>query len=643
MKMSLVRKTNFYIKTNAISQLVFLFIILGVIVSNNCLSNEIPSVYKNIRYESDKLIYENPTSGKIYYQKFVGTPFAYSNIANPAIGTATGLKFNFNYPELEGKIYYGLYQKNNRKIKYPIYLNKSANINGGIAEINILNDLAGKRDIANWKEEAFGKLGYRVVNKKGEILYDGKLDFSGNGPFEVKPYISEGPFVNMVTDSSAIISLKTNVPQTIEIIVNSQKYISENSINHQFELVNLNPGTVYTYQIINQNYSESYQLKTNPKKGQRNPFTFAFSSDSRTGYGGGERDLNGVNSYIMKKSAAFAASKNAAFFQFTGDMITGYLQSYDETLLEYANWKRTIEPYASFMPFYVGMGNHENVTITFDDGSNYGININAFPFKSKSSESAFIESFVNFENGPISEDNSKYDINPDKVDFPPYKEQVYHYNYDNIGVIVLNSNYLYSSSYDAITNIGGNLHAYIMDNQLDWLDKTIKLYNEDSNIDHIFVTIHTPAFPNGGHSYDAMWYSGNNAPRPHLFGKPVDKGIIERRDEFLDIICNKTDKVVALMTGDEHNYSRMKISSDMQMYPENWDKPKLKIKNPIWQIVNGAAGAPYYGQEKMPWSNFVETFTAEHIICMINVDGKKVNLEVYNPETLELYENINLK
>jgi hypothetical protein len=94
-----------------------------------------------------------------------------------------------------------------------------------------------------------------------------------------------------------------------------------------------------------------------------------------------------------------------------------------------------------------------------------------------------------------------------------------------------------------------------MDNQIKWLRETIAKLEKDRDIDHIFVTQHTPAFPNGGHSRDDMWYSGDNSKRPFIAGKPVDKGIIERRDEYLDILINESTKVVGMLTGDEHNYN----------------------------------------------------------------------------------------
>jgi hypothetical protein len=631
---------------NLIDGKIFLTIlILFFLGSNlNCEDIIIPDVYQNLIYSGDTLIFVNPDTGERFYPRTIPTLITIDNVKNPAVGTERGIKFDFKNTELNGTLYYGLYQNRGGKYKYPIFNNKFAKIQNGIAEINIIDDLSGRKDVADWQSNGTAKLGYRIVSDDGRILYDGKLNFVGTGPFEIPPHITEGPFINCVTDSSAIVSFKTNVDfQPRFIFYDKEVFHKYTSDYHEILLYNLSPDKEYKYSIIYGKFREEYKFKTNPKKGVRKAFSFAFSSDSRTGYGGGERDLNGVNSYIMKKTAAFAAFKDVAFFQFTGDMITGYLTSYNETLLQYSNWKRTIEPFASGIPYYVGMGNHENFIKNFKDNSNYGISINSFPFESNSSESAFIKSFVNFNNGPSSEDNSKYDINPNKIDFPPYNEQVYHYTYSNVAVIVLNSNYLYSASSKALKYIGGNPHGYIMDNQLQWFEETMKMFENDKDIDHIFVTIHTPAFPNGGHAHDAMWYHGNNDIRPLLFGKRTDKGIIERRDEFLDVLCNQSLKVVALLTGDEHNYSRMLIKNDMQIYPENWKKPKLEIKNPVWQIVNGAAGAPYYGQETLPWSPGVEMFTSEHIICIFKIDNNKVILEVYNPDTLEFIESIELR
>jgi hypothetical protein len=87
----------------------------------------------------------------------------------------------------------------------------------------------------------------------------------------------------------------------------------------------------------------------------------------------------------------------------------------------------------------------------------------------------------------------------------------------------------------------------------------------------------------------------------------------------------------------------MKITDQTTMYPEYYSEKKLKISRPFWQITNGTAGAPYYGQEILPWSNFVEFFTTQYAINLISVEGNKVRMKVINPDTLELIEEIVLK
>ncbi len=494
------------------------------------------------------------------------------------------------------------------------------------------------------------KLGYRIETSWGQLVYDGKINIRGKGPFEVALSIVEGPFVNKVTDHSAVISFNTNFPSNPYVEVDGKKYTGpfmmgnmRGDVHHEILIDGLKPGTEYEYTVVYGDQKESYSFKTNPEKGSREPFIFAFTSDSRAGNGGGERNIYGTNAYIMKKMAAVAAYKGAAFFQFTGDMINGYSDNNSETKLEYKNWKRNVEPFWHYMPFYTAPGNHEVVLRKFDDGSKYGLTVDKFPYNMMSGERTFADEFVNFENGPESEDGSRYDPDKNTKDFPPYNETAYYYVYGNMAMVVMYSNYLYTPSTSKIPEIGGNVHGYIMDNQLKWLENTLDKLDNDPDIDHIFVTIHVPAFPNGGHAGDAMWYFGNNKIRPYIAGKPVKKGIIERRDEFLDLMINKSDKVVALLTGDEHNYCRMKLEPSTDIYPENWNKKKLKISRSFWHITNGSCGAPYYGQQKLPWSDAVEKFSTQYALMLFKVDGKKISLEVVNPDTMEKVEEVTLK
>ena len=606
-------------------------------------TKEIPSVLSGVMSDSkDSLYFISVKTGDTSWINNSSPFYTLDNIRiNPA-GTDKGLFFDFNNKDFYGIVYFGMYPNNPSRYPQPVLFNKNSKIIQGKAEID-LSVLKGKYDIANLAEIGKAKLGYRIVNNYGAIIYDGVINIRETGPFTVDTTIISGPFVNIITENSATISFETNYSCVPIIEVSGSEYSTkESDTNHEIIVTNLEPATDYTYKVQYGNNQLVFSLKTAPKSGSKAPFTFAYTSDSRYGAGGGERNIYGVNAYIMKRMAALALSENASFFQFTGDMINGYSSSIGQTNLEYANWKRSVTPYWHHIPFYIGAGNHEALTNVFNNGTSYGISVDKFPYDKNSAEQLFSKNFVNPLNGPISEDGAYYDPNSKKVDFPKYGETVYYYTYGNIAMVVLNSNYWYTPTISMIPEIGGNPLSYIMDNQLDWFRKTIEKLDSNSDIDHIFVTIHTPAFPNGGHANKDMWYFGNNNIRPTVAGIPVNKGIIERRDEFLDIMINKSNKVAILLCGDEHNYSRMKITNKTNMYPENYSGKKLKVSRPLWQITNGSAGAPYYGQEILPWSESVNFFSTQYALTLFDIDGEKIRLRVINPDTLEEIEEVHL-
>ena len=128
-----------------------------------------------------------------------------------------------------------------------------------------------------------------------------------------------------------------------------------------------------------------------------------------------------------------------------------------------------------------------------------------------------------------------------------------------------------------------------------------------------------------------------------MAGKPVEKGIIERRDELLEILINESTKVVALLTGDEHNYCKTHITPETDIYPQDWNKPRLKRERSIYQINNGAAGAPYYAQEITPWTPYTTGFTTQNALVFFHVDGEKIRMEVLNPDTLDKVDELQLK
>lgn len=621
--------------------LVFLFFVSTLSAQNS--EVKIPSVYSNIFYKGAQLFFKNPKTGK-QAPKETAQPFeTLQNLGASPKGTENGIAFDFHNDQFNGLIYYGLYSSLPQKYAYPVYFKRTAVIKNGKAKID-LKALAGRYDIAGWETTGHMKLGYRIVNNKGEILYDGRINISGKGPFYPDLTITEGPFLNILTSDGVVVSFETNEPCQPYVEVDGKVFKNSKEVgtHHEIQISGLKAGTRYSYTVHYGNYSDTYSFKTAPKEGSRTAFTFAYASDSRKATGGGERDIYGVNGYVLKRMAVLAAKEHAVFMQFTGDLINGYSSCLGQQKLEYANWKDVVGPYWHYMPFVISPGNHEAFLKVFDNGSHYGVSVDNFPFNKVSAEKVFSDEFVNPKNGPVSEDGAYYDPDKKTADFPPYGETAYYYIYDNIAIVALNSNYWYTPNPRQIPLTGGNVHAYIMDNQLKWLENTLAKLQKDKRIDHIFVTIHTPAFPNAGHSGDDMWYHGNNEIRPWVNGKPVKEGIIQRRDDYLNALINENTKVLAILCGDEHNYTRMLINDSTPRYPKGYKYPKLKLKRSIWQITNGSAGAPYYGLEKLPWTGFVKKYTTQHALMLFDIHGKKVVLRVINPDTFEKIEQVEL-
>jgi hypothetical protein len=604
----------------------------------------IPAVYSNLETNDGQL--SVLVQDTLRFQELIWKPrFTLAQLIGDPQGTKTGLRFDFG-PDFRGTLYYGFIPQGDSKYPHPVYFRDPSPIDTGLAVIDVAGRLSGLYDMVGWEQSGRGTLGYRVVDSTGLIVYDGIVSFyHRQDSFLIAPSVIEGPFVNKLRPDGATISFTTNSAYPAEVRIGDRRFADEQPTRqHEIEVTGLDPNTEYTYAVVLADTMGVYSLRTAPEPGSRQPFTFAYCSDSRGGKGGGERDVYGANFYIMKKIMALAAQQDAAFVQFTGDLINGYVTDPGDIDLQYANWKRAVQPFWHHLPIYAAMGNHESLMREFyNPQSDLLLRIDRFPFETESSEAVFARNFVNPENGPASEDGTLYDPDSTQVDFPSYQENVFYYTYDNVAMIVLNSDYFYAPTTPRVRWTSGNIHGYIMDEQLAWLDQTVQQLEQDSTIDHIFVTQHTPWFPNGGHVRDDMWYNGNNQIRPYVAGRPYAQGIIERRDQMLDIMVNNSSKVRALLTGDEHNYNRLYLTPETAIYPELYFFPKIELTRPIYQINNGAAGAPYYAQEETPWTPWVSNFTTQNALVFLHVDGDSVEVEVLNPDTLEEVDRFKLR
>jgi len=368
-------------------------------------------------------VYVERNNAKVYNVDIPAYHTLDQMLGNP-VGTQQGIAFDFQDTLLKGTLYYGLIHYNDSRHPLPVYFRSTAKIVSGKTQVEILGNLSGRYDMTGWAKSGNGTIGYRVVDEYGSMIYDGRVAFKGTGPFEIGITVTEGPFVNLLTEKGATISFKTNLKVAAKVMVDGRSFADQKASNeHGIEITGLSSDTEYEYVLQTGGVNQQYSFRTAPEPGSRTPFTFAYASDSRSGQGGGERDIFGVNSYIMKKIMAATVMYDARFFQFTGDLINGYLTSKEATNLQYANWKRSIEAFAHYIPVYVGMGNHEALEYWFYDSRDERImKVDRFPFETESAEAVFMDNFHMPANGPESEDGAAYDPDPKKTDFPSYKE-----------------------------------------------------------------------------------------------------------------------------------------------------------------------------------------------------------------------------
>jgi hypothetical protein len=422
--------------------------------------------------------------------------------------------------------------------------------------------------------------------------------------------ITEGPFVDAVTPGQAVISWKTDVPTYGSVITHSTVvYFASCSTYHEVQLRDLVPGTV-TYKVsswIDNDTVISRPFRFRVPSPDVTRFKFVFLSDSREGSGGGEESIRGVNYGALRELFSAMFYKGVDFILFGGDLVNGYTTDVEDFREQCVEWKRAVEPIGHYIPIYEGMGNHEALVQVYKDSAGYGIWFDKHG--DESAETVFAQEFVNPGNGP----------EPEGPGLPPYKENVYSFDYGNMHVICINTNYFWASRPEIY---GGNLEGYIMDQQLQWLEIDMQIALE-RGVEHIIVFGHEPAFPNGGHLGDAMWYSGGDQEANHGIDRQY---VVKRRDEFWKLLS--AYKVLAYCCGDEHNYQRVLIDKNTPAHLDNTPNPGFI--NPVWQIVNGCAGAPYYAQETAPWSDAVRLFSSQVCYTMLIVEGKKVLLETYS-------------
>lgn len=414
--------------------------------------------------------------------------------------------------------------------------------------------------------------------------------------------IVEGPFVDLVTDSSAVISWDFDRSTEGNLIVSDQRPIpfGKRDTHHEIKISGLRTGQEYQYQIVystqaGEKKTRLYHFKTAPELNSNNPFRFAVFSDTRATVGQGDRSVERVNAEAVRELSAIAYQQNSDFVLIPGDLVSGYISDPSELAAEYRSFKRIISPVGAHIPIYEGLGNHDLVCRFIGNKKSDGY----LPRTgNEATEVIFAEHFVNPENGP----------RPSVAGDAPYTENVYSLDWGNSHFVSLNNDYMKKSNDEELEDEIGYRNGWLTKDQIRWLSEDLK-GAKYRGLKHIFVYLHEPAFPNGGHVGDSMWWGGK-IPE-----------VVEMRRKFWSILSEH--HVLAVLCGHEHNFSLTKIDETVD--------PAFKA--PVWQIVTGGGGAPFYAQDKnTPWADQVKYFYPLTHLCLIDVAGDDVTLHVVTDE-----------
>ena len=425
------------------------------------------------------------------------------------------------------------------------------------------------------------------------------------------PCLVSGPWLDRLASESAWLSWDLDLPAEVRVRYGPADRDPEEwreeilwcERHAELELVGLEPERRYAYTIAVMDDAgrhvapRRWEFTTPPPVGAwpaDGHLRVAFLGDSRGAAAGALQAVEGTNRKMIRRLLVQAERADVDLICFGGDLIDGYTDKPEHYAGQLAAWKKAAECIGPRVPIYEGMGNHEMLADDFS-APDRGLT-SAFRDRAgaESSETLFAAAFVSPENGPAP---------PPGEGAQPFIENVYSFDAGPVHVVALNNTYDVSSHPD---RFGGYREGWLPDEQLAWLDDDLAAARAAGQKE-IFVYAHEPAFPCGGHSGDGMYWGGR---RPE---------VLEMRGRFWRILMEHRVRIVGF--GDEHNYSRLRVDERMG--------PNYTV--PVWQIVSGGVGAPFYAQEMhLPWADKLSAFSTVQHFCVFDYSAEGVRLEVYD-------------
>jgi hypothetical protein len=265
-------------------------------------------------------------------------------------------------------------------------------------------------------------------------------------PGEAGPQrIIAGPFLQSASPTGITVVWETNSDTDTRVdygitedlgteVIGTALVTPAMTIIHKTTLTNLQPETYYYYQAITRKAkSEILHFKTPALTSAEQPFRFIVYSDTQHDGSTPDKHAEIVNDGMIgfiTENFGPDLSEEVAFVLHAGDIVDSNA-GFDKWREQFFEEAQNLLQYT---PVYTVLGNHERVT----------------------------------------DDYFRYFSLPDN-DTAGYEGHWYHFDYSNVRVVGLNSNY-----------------GYRIQTQLDWLDGVLVSSCNDLDIDFVFVQLHHP-------------------------------------------------------------------------------------------------------------------------------------------------------
>ncbi len=566
--------------------------------------------------------------------------------------SGSGLLLDLHDTTLYGRVYAGQAYFESGTTDFPeVRFRTSSEVVQGKAllGLNTYFDPSARANANGWRNS--GILGYRLELTK---MRGGKP--AGAGTFDSRVYfrkedsvfvpivsITEPPMVGLVESDHPewmVIAFTADRPSRGAIEVERVGKFADDGLveRHEIQVRGLHPSTEYRYRALAVDGADTavtpwLRFMTAPRKGEGS-VVCAYAGDGRAATGGGEFDYVGVDRHVGEQIGTDVFRRGAGFLLFGGDLFAGYTNSIEELQMEQMAFRETYASFLSARPLYSAVGNHEALTNSFDDGSRRGIVMDKWPYETSSAEAVFARGLLQPTNGPKAPPGR-----------PPYDETVFSFQYGPVKVIVFNNSYWFTS-HSRLQEFGGCPEGYVLPEQMEWIKEEVRKGDADPTVQYIVMLAHSPLFPGGGHVSGSMWSNGNNNLRAYSLASgtsaPLGPGMIEVRNELWTIAC-RSRKVAVVLGSHEHNYQRILITKETPVgVPAKDDlngngrlddgqiSPDPDFAKPLWQVISGGAGAPYYTKEECPWSGSSKFFSAQYHYILFRADKRKIAMEVYS-------------